>query len=473
MKRGFLRLLLLVLAYAIVSVIIYMALTNTGLFSVRVESKIKSVSSQIVKSFDNKLSSCKSITETISKDPNINLIFFQTEVGGSRREYINYLSRLRSSVKNMYKIVLINKEGEFLISSDYFDSDFREFRLIEKYLKKKDFTFFGSFDVIYSVMRIYDQRGVERGYVAIGWYKDFFEQSYLDSRNLKFIQDLILINAPDKLTKEFIYENSSLLEKKALITEKIDNYNLKLLFFGYSIGLDAINILTIVLSLVFALVVTIWFIVSLIGDKNSQILEEVKDTFLSEVERNLAKEYGSSSTNIGSIEYNTPYDLRRLPQVESSHEYEAIETDIVPFRGEIAERNVATVSEIFEYLKETLRISKVMFMRRVEDGFVQVVSEGFETEDFAIYFSDKVWQKFLSNHKAVSIKGNIKELYELGDRIKDDLFEIIIFPIIDSFGDVRYLFVVGRKWTENDQGLAAKKEAFSRIKNVIISVQGS
>lgn len=470
MKKGSLRLLLLVLAYAITSVIVYMALTNTGLFSKRIESKIKSVSSQIVKNFDNKLSSCKSITETISKDPNINLIFFQTEVGGNRREYINYLSRLRSSVKNMYKIVLVDKEGNFLISSDYFDNDFREFRLIERYLRKRDFTFFGNFDVIYSVMRIYDQRGIEKGYVAIGWYKDFFEQSYFDPKNLKFVQDLVLINAPEKLTKESIYENSSLLERKALITEKIDDHNLKLLFFKYSIGLDALNIITIVLSLVFALIITIWFIVSLIGEKNSQVLEEVKESFLSEVEESLTKGYDTSSAIAGSIGYNTPYNAGRLPQVESGHEYETIESDIVPFRGEIAERNVATVGEIFEYLKENLKISKVMFMRRVEDGFVQTASEGFETEDFVIYFSDKVWQKFLSNHKAVSIKGDIKELYELGDRIKDDLFEIIIFPVTDSFGDVRYLFVAGRKWTENEQGLAIKKEVFSKIKNVLINV---
>ncbi len=89
---------------------------------------------------------------------------------------------------------------------------------------------------------------------------------------------------------------------------------------------------------------------------------------------------------------------------------------------------------------------------------------------FIYLFQIKFGKEFLSKGKAVSIKGDIKGLYELGPRFKDDLFEIVIFPIIDAFGDARALFLAGRKWTENEAGLDVKKELYSRIKHLIIDI---
>ncbi|MCX8029392.1 MAG: hypothetical protein N2712_05275 [Brevinematales bacterium] len=466
-KENAYKIVFLIVSYIIVGIIVYMALTNTGIFKYRVESKLKSVSSDIVRNFSNRLSSCKSITESVARDPSVRLIFFQMQIEGNRRDFINYLSRLRSSIKNAYKVVLIDNNGNFLVSSDYFDKDFNEFRLAQKYLLKNDFVFFGSFDVVYSITKIYDQRGVSIGYLAIGWYKDFFEQPYFEIKNLKFIQDLIVVNAPEKLSEESVKENSSLLVKNSIISENLKNYNLKLLFFRYSMGFDILNVAIIVLSIIFALFVTVWVLISLVSDRNIKIYEDVRESVLSEVDKSF--ESMSNLSNYSSSEYAIS-DKQDFALEDSRYKYEPIESDIVPFHGYITEKAIATVSEIFTYIKDSLKITKVMFMRKTEDGFVQVASEGFETEDFVIYFSDKIWEKFLSKGKAVSIKGDIKELYELGSRLKDELFEIIVFPVIDSFGDIKYLFVAGRRWTENEQGINVKKEIFSKIKYVMIDV---
>jgi hypothetical protein len=70
----------------------------------------------------------------------------------------------------------------------------------------------------------------------------------------------------------------------------------------------------------------------------------------------------------------------------------------------------------------------------------------------------------------VIVKGNIRDLYELGDRFSEDLFEIMVFPVVDSFGDVRHLFVAGRTWDEAEATVEDKKEIATRIKNLFIEV---
>lgn len=464
MKKTILKGLFVILSYAVVSVIVYMALTDSGIFRKRFENRLKTISTETVEGFEKCLDKCRKITEALSKDPNIRLILFHAEIGGNRREYISYLSRLRSSIENVYRIILLKSDGSFVVSSDYFDREFREFTLVRRYFDRKDIVFFGSFDILYSIIRIYDQRGVEKGYLVVGWYKDMFRQSTFDVKNLKFIQNLILINFPEKITKEMI--ESNVFVKKAVISERIEDYDLSILFFKSNLTLDPLNIGVIILSLIFSLVITLWFITNLFTEKKIETFKEIEEEVLSEIE---------SSVYQGSFEKESKEYLvdkeTYLPSGEGYEEryrYEEIETDIVPYRGGLAEREVFSVGEVFEYISSKLGMNKIMFMRRVEDGFVQARSVGFETEDFVILFTDKVWEKFLSKGKAVSIKGDIKELYELGSRIKDDLFELTIFPVVDSFGEVRYLFVVGRRWTENEPGLEVKREVFSRIKYVTI-----
>lgn len=201
--------------------------------------------------------------------------------------------------------------------------------------------------------------------------------------------------------------------------------------------------------------------------KKIETVKEIEEEVFSSIEDNF---YQSSlqEENKDYLESDYSYLPSSQQGYEDRYKYEEIESDIMPYNGSLAEREVFSVRDAFDYIYSRLGISKIMFMRRVEDGFVQTESIGFETDDFVILFSDKVWEKFLSKGKAVSIKGDIKELYELGSRIKDDLFELTIFPVVDSFGDVRYLFVVGRKWTENEPGLELKKEVFSKIKYIII-----
>lgn len=465
MRNITLKILFVIISYIVSSVIIYMALTDSGIFRSRFENKLKTISVETVKGFQKTLDKCKVITESISKDPNIKLILFQSEIGGNRREYINYLSRLRSSVANVYKIIVLRNDGSFIVSSDYFDREFREFQLAKKYFNNQDIVFFGNFDILYSIIKVYDQRGIERGYVVVGWYKDMFKQSTFDVKNLKFVQNLILINFPEKITKETF--ESSVFVKKAIINENIKRYNLSVLFFKSNITLDPLNIIIIILSLLFSLMITLWFITTLFAERKIETVKEIEEEVFSSIEDNF---YQSSlkEENKDYLESDYSYLPSSQQSYEDRYKYEEIESDIMPYQGSLAEREVFSVRDAFDYIYSRLGISKIMFMRRVEDGFVQTESIGFETDDFVILFSDKVWEKFLSKGKAVSIKGDIKELYELGSRIKDDLFELTIFPVIDSFGDVRYLFVVGRKWTENEPGLELKKEVFSKIKYIII-----
>lgn len=469
MKKG-LPIVFLILSYAISSLVIYMALTDTGIFKKRLEAKLRFTISESAKGFEKNLVKCKSITEALAKDPNIKLIFFQSEIGGNKREYITYLSRLRSSINFVYKVILLNPDGSFLISSEYFDREFKEFIVAQKYLRDKDFVFFGSFDILYSISKVYDQRGVGKGYIVVGWYKDLFKQPSVDSKNIKFVQDLILLNFPEKITKDMM--DSSMFSKKALISYNLKDYGLTLLLFKSNIGIDILNIIIIILCLIFALLITVWFIITFVSDRKIQVMEEIRDEVLSGVEQSFSSSMNHSS-DVDYLHKTSSPTLSSFATEEPSYgeeryKYEEIETDIVPYTGKLAERNVATVEEVFEFLMDRLGVRKVMFMKRTEDGFVEVNSQGFETQDLGIYFTDKVWERFLSRGKAVSIKGDIKELYEIGNRIKDDLFEITIFPILDSFGDVRYLFVVGRRWTENEPGLEVKKEVFSKIKYLII-----
>ncbi|MFN4245150.1 MAG: hypothetical protein ACK4F9_03245 [Brevinematia bacterium] len=457
MKKSIFKILFLLFSYIFSLLIIYMALTNTGIFEKRLKSKIKILSHEMSKNIEKALSKSKSITEAIMNDPNIKLIFFQMEIGGNKREYIGYLSRLRSSVNNMYKIVLLKHDGSFFVSSEYFENDFKEFSIAKKFIKPGKITFFGSFDVLYSISEFYDQRGILKGYLIIGWYKDLFKQYNIDSKNIKFIQDLILINFPDKINK--INIESSIFVKKALVSEKINNYNLTLLLYKSIQGIDSLNIIVILLLVIFSLMITLWFLIDLLSSRKIKEIEEIKDEILYNIE-NENQYFVNYNQNI-----NSEIDQKeKMYLQEEKHKYEEIESEIVPISGILAERSVATVREIFEFVKDRMKINKVMLMNRTEDGFIQTISEGFETSDFAIYFTDKVWDKFISKGKAVSIKGDIKELYELGGRLKDDLFEITIFPILDMFGNVMHLILTGRRWTENDPGLEVKKDVFSKIK---------
>ncbi len=142
-----------------------------------------------------------SITKTLSKDPNIKLILYQADISGNKRDYINYLSRLRSSIKYAYKIILLDKNENFLISSDYTDNEFKEFELAKNYIKD-DAGFFGNINVFYTIKKIYDDNGLFLGYIVVGWYEDFLKNVLPKSMsNVKFVQDLILINPIDSLPK--------------------------------------------------------------------------------------------------------------------------------------------------------------------------------------------------------------------------------------------------------------------------------
>ncbi|MEN2998103.1 MAG: hypothetical protein ABDH28_03600 [Brevinematia bacterium] len=460
------KVVLLIISYVVSSAIVYMALTDSGVFEKRLESRLRIASKEVLKSFNKTLAKCKSITEAVSKDPNIKLIFLQAEIGGNKREYIGYLSRLRSSIAHVYKVVLLTADGNFLVSSEYFETEFKEFPVVRRYFDKRDFVFFGSFDVLYSIFKIYDQRGVEKGYVAVGWYKDLFKQPNLDTKSLKFVQDLVLVNFPDKVIGKVT--GSTEFAKKAIVSEEVKEYGLTLLFFKPNVGLDPLKVIVIILSLAFTLLITIWFIVSILSDKKVEVMEEIREEVLSGMESGLMESYVDLYPQDQYTKETSVIPLEKKEHIEERYRYEEIETDIVPFVGGLAERNVATVNEVFEYLLQKLGVKKVMFMRRAEDGFVQISSVGFETNQFVVYFTDKVWDKFLSKGKAVSIKGDIKELYELGGRIVDDLFEIILFPVLDVSEQVRYLFVAGRRWTENEPGLEVKKEVFSKIKYLSI-----
>jgi len=190
------KVLLLVLSYVIAGLIIYMALTNTGFFKKRLENKLSSVSFEVKKNITKVLDSVYSIVNKLSSDPTIRLIFFQTEVGGNKREYIAYLSKLRSSISYTYKVVLLDKDGNFLVSSDYGDTEFKEFELAKKLMGTNEHIFFGSGEVIYSIKKVYDSSGIFLGYLALGMYKDFFLRSSPNSiKDVRFIQDTILINS--------------------------------------------------------------------------------------------------------------------------------------------------------------------------------------------------------------------------------------------------------------------------------------
>lgn len=477
MKKSVFKFVILLLTYVISGILVYMALTNSGLFQKRLEGKFKTISNEISVSIIKKIDSCVSLTKTLSKDPNIKLILYQADISGNKRDYINYLSRLRSSIKYVYKIILIDKNENFLISSDYSDKEFKEFELAKKYIKG-DSGFFGNINVFYTINRVYEDNGLLLGYIIVGWYEDFLKNILPNNmRNIKFLQDLILINPIDSvskniqtLKKENIY---TYRQEVFLFSKPIEKYNLSVIFFKKGFEPDLLNILTVIISIIFALLITIWFIVELVEEKKVEFAEEIKDSVFSNIEENLSKgdeEYGGNIY----IDEKKREELRKLAEEFTNeggdrYKYEEIESDIVPYQGTgIQEREVATIDETFDYIIQKLGVEKVMYLRRTEDGFIEIKSRGFETQDFYISFLDKVWEKFLSKGKAVSIKGDIKELYELGPRIKDDLFEIIIFPIIDSFGNVRSLFLAGRKWTENEAGLDVKKELYSRIKHLII-----
>lgn len=465
MKRSVLKILFLLVSYVVSFLIIYMALTNTGIFENRLKAKMKAISHEMRKSFEKVLSKCELVSSAVLNDPNIKLIFFQFEIEGNKREYIGYLSKLRSSVNNVYKIALLRPDGSLFVSSEYFEKEFKEFSLAKKYLKPDKITFFGSFDVLYSISSFYDQRGILKGYLVIGWYKDMFKQYNIDLKNVKFVQDLILVNFPDEIRK--INVESSFFIDRALVSEKISKYGLSILLYKPISSFDLLNVIVVVLLILFSLMITVWFLVDFINNKKMKMFEEIKDEILYGIEGGINYQqesmlYGEYS-KIDALEEkgNKVYE-------EEKHKYEEIEADIVPVSGELAQGNVLSVREVFDFVISKLRISKVMLMRRVEDGFVEVISEGFETSDFVIYFTDKVWEKFLSKGKAVSIKGDIKELYELGARLKDELFEITIFPVLDMFRNVLHLLVTGRKWTENDPGIEAKKEVFAKVKYLVI-----
>ncbi|MGC8964661.1 MAG: hypothetical protein ACP5KI_04790 [Brevinematia bacterium] len=474
MKARIFKFSILVITYIASGILIYMALTNSGIFQKRLETKFKSISNELAISISKKINSCVSATTTLSRDTNIKLILYQKDISGNRRDYINYLSRLRSSIKYVYKIILLDKNENFLISSDYSDSEFKEFELAKKYIKD-DIGLFGNINILYTISKVYDDNGLFLGYIAIGWYEDFLKTILPKAlQNIKFVQDLILVNPT-----ESIYKNIQSTRKESVYTYRqemflfskpIKDYNLSIVFFKNGFELDFLNIITVVIVLVLALLITLWFIIDLIEGKKVEFAEEIKDSVFSNIEGSFSNIYESES-NI-YIDEKKKEELKKLAEEltneEDRYKYEEIEANIVTYQGNIQEREVSTIEEIFDYIVQKLGVEKIMFLRRTEDGFTQIKSRGFETQDFYISFSDKVWDKFLSKGKAVSIKGDIKELYELGPRIKDDLFEIIIFPIIDSFGEVRSLFLAGRKWTENEAGLEAKKEIYSRIKNLII-----
>jgi len=469
MGKHSLKIVLLILSYIIAGILIYMSLTNTGLFKKRLETKFKDISTEVTKNITKILDSIYSIIDKLSNDPTIKLAFFQTEIGGNKREYIVFLSKIRSNISYAYKVILLDKNGNFMISSDYGDNEFKEFEIAKKFLDKEDHVFFGSGDVIYSIKKVYDSTGIFLGYLAIGMYKDLFLKSFPSYvRDIKFIQDTILINSDIESFKN-IKDLKRLSNSSLLISNDVQKYKISVLFFKKSNEIDALNITILLISLFFALSVTIWFIVSISTYNRLKYVEEVENTLSGEE----AKNYEDYSTL--RIDENKKEELRKLAEEltsdtsgEDKYKFEEIDTNLAQFGGNIAERDVASVNEIFEFIIQKLKVSKVMYMKRVEDGFVQNRSVGFNTNDFFITFKDKVWEKFLSAGKTVIVKGNIKELYELGNRISDELFEIVIFPVVDSFGDVRHLFVTGRSWDEPESSIEDKRTIATRIKNILI-----
>jgi sensor domain CHASE-containing protein len=464
------KVLLLVLSYVIAGLIIYMALTNTGFFKKRLENKLSSVSFEVKKNITKVLDSVYSIVNKLSSDPTIRLIFFQTEVGGNKREYIAYLSKLRSSISYTYKVVLLDKDGNFLVSSDYVDTEFKEFELAKKLMGTNEHIFFGSGEVIYSIKKVYDSSGIFLGYLALGMYKDLFLRSSPNSiKDVRFIQDAILINSDlESLTK--LKDIKKISKDSLLISHKIDKYNLSLLFFKRANELDLLNIITLFLALLFALTITIWFIVSIFAYNRAKYVEEIQSAISSENENLFEESYSSIK-----IDEKKREELKKLAEEltsedENKYKFEEIETNLAYVGGDLMERDIATVDEVFEYIMQKLKVKKVMYMRRTEDGFIQNKSVGFNTSGFYITFNDKIWGKFLSLGKAVIVKGNIRDLYELGDRFSEDLFEIMVFPVVDSFGDVRHLFVAGRTWDEAEATVEDKKEIATRIKNLFIEV---
>ncbi len=462
------KVLLLVLSYVVAGLVIYMALTNTGFFKKRLENKLSSVSLEVKKNITKVLDSIYSVVNKLSSDPTIRLIFFQTEVGGNKREYITYLSRIRSSISYAYKVVLLDKDGNFLVSSDYSDTEFKEFELAQKFLKTNEHVFFGSGEVIYSIKKVYDSSGIFLGYLALGMYKDLFLRSSPNSmKDVRFIQDTILINRDfERMTSPKDVKKIS--KDSLLVSHKIDKYNLSLLFFKKANELDLLNTITLFLALLFALTITIWFIVSVSAYNRAKYVEKIQSVISSENE-NLYEESYSSIT----IDEKKREELKKLAEEltsedENKYKFEEIETNLAYVGGNLMERDVATVDEIFDYIMQKLKVKKVMYMRRTEDGFIQNKSVGFNTSGFYITFNDKIWEKFLSLGKAVIVKGNIRDLYELGDRFSDDLFEIMVFPVVDSFGDVRHIFLAGRTWDETESSIEDKKEIATKVKNLLI-----
>ncbi len=491
MRKSFIYLLFLVLSYVLAFVLIYMSLTNTGIFQKRLEAKFKDLSVSMANSMKKILSQILDMTRKFSGDLYVKTILIEKNIGGNRREYINYLSRMRSNIDYLYKIVLLDNEGNFIVSSSFQENEFPEFELAKQYILDREFAFFGNRSVIYAIYKSYDATGKLLGYVVTGWHEDLFMSKLTGSlKSIKFIQDLVLVNSSQVIQlQNFDSEYSKKLKDKilstsgtTLITSKtIDEYNIGILFFKSGSEIDFLNILVVIISIILALMVTLLFIVYVLSDRRLRYVEEIKEATLDDIEK--MRGYESSildeeTANI-HLDEKKKEELKRLASEvtgesleefsDQSYKFEEIETPLVPSQGGgISELSVFKVDEAFEFIKNNLNVKKVMYLKKKENMFIQVESDGFVEKSFFISQNDKVWKVFLSKGKAISVKGSIKELYELGPRIQDDVFEIIILPVLDTFGEVKHIFMAARSWADSEISSEDKRYVASKLKTVFI-----
>ncbi len=88
----------------------------------------------------------------------------------------------------------------------------------------------------------------------------------------------------------------------------------------------------------------------------------------------------------------------------------------------------------FDLARNSLNILNILILKRINNQFMCIMKEGFQTDKFAISEKDPVFQMFLSQNKGLDIKGEIKNTRYLKERFSaqelDSIDEVFIVPIV-------------------------------------------
>lgn len=149
-------------------------------------------------------------------------------------------------------------------------------------------------------------------------------------------------------------------------------------------------------------------------------------------------------TKLPDIQQTDFTDIDEAPVLMMDHaELSEIPSDS-PAAQDVFSNPPARVSSIFtvadygnaaiDVAKKSLNINKVLVLEKKDNRYDTIINNGFETSQLSLEANDPLVELFLSKHKSVDIKGDLKSTRYLQERfpsgLLENLDEMLVVPVI-------------------------------------------